>query len=170
MTKFALILGCALLSACATRYSEPKDGTPTAVLTTVHLERSFPSWTTVTVFDNLTCTETPGSGRLSRIGKAYDLSESPKASTVRADQRLLIAVDGFWRGDHATRGLTVSHTDYNCINLVSFTPQQGKAYTVTQQIFPGNRCIAKVIDADTRAPAPDLQLHPTPSACIAKGL
>ena len=165
--KILIALLSVLLVSCASRYVEPTSSTPSATLTTAHLTTTFPSWTTVTAFSNLECQATEGFGRMARVGKANDLSESPKSTAVRAGERLILSVDGFSRGDYTATG----HTEYTCVNLISFTPQVGRAYTVSQQVLPGNRCISTIVENETREPVGDLARHPTPPAtCAAKGM
>lgn len=174
MTVKHSALACAtlllLLNGCATRYDEPGKGTPAAALTVVHEGKDFPSWTTVSVFDNGECKETPKSGRIGSVGKAYDLSETPKTAKVRVQERVHLSVQGTTRSAVSMTGLNSSWTWYTCTNLVSFTPETGKTYTVSQTVYAPNRCRAVVVDESSQTPAPDFVQHPTPAACELKGL
>lgn len=159
-----------LLGACATRYAEPAKGLPAATLTVIHQGKDFPSWTTVSVFDNGECKETPKSGRIGSVGKAYDLSETPKKAKVRVQERVSLSVQGTTRSAVSVTGLNSAWTWYTCTNLVSFVPEAGKTYTVAQRVYAPGRCAVVVTDDGTQAPAADFVQHPTPAACELKGL
>lgn len=159
-----------LLTGCATRYAEPDKNVPSATITVVHQGTDFPSWTTVSVFDNSECKATPKSGRIGSVGKAYDLSETPKSVKIRAQERTTLSVQGTIRSAVSVSGMTSSWTWYTCTNLVSFSAEPGKTYTVTQRVYASNRCASVVTDDSTQGPVADFVQHPTPAACELKGI
>ncbi len=161
--------GLALLAGCATRYAEPPPSAPAATLTIAHQGKDFPSWTTVTVFDNGGCQASPASGRIGTVGKAYDLSEKPQSTRVRARQPLHVSVQGTSSSAVSVTGVNGPLTRYTCTSLVSFTPEAGRAYTVSQRVYAPGRCKAVVTDDATQAPPPDLVQPPTPAACESNG-
>lgn len=169
LSTFASAAGLTLLAGCATRYAEPPPGAPAATLTIAHQGKDFPSWTTVSVFDNGACRATPASGRIGTVGKAYDLSETPKSARVRARQPLHVAVQGTSSSAVSVTGVNGPLTRYTCTSLVSFTPEAGKAYTVSQRVHAPGRCKAVVTDDATQAPVADLTQPPTPSICESTG-
>ncbi len=165
--RFASMLVSAIsLSGCAASYKQPSEQEPSAQLITRHLTDSFPSSTKVDVYTSTDCSEQNNRGRIANIGRATDLFRTESKARIPVNARIYFGVEGWTQVDHTGR----SYTNYTCTNLVSFIPEAGKTYTLTQKVFQGNSCTALLMENESGSAPSSFERHPVTRACQAKGI
>lgn len=165
MKRVSLIAIVFQLIGCATPYEQPSDASKSSRLTAIHLTDSFPSSTNIDVYGSEECTKASNQGRIVKIGKATDLHTTQVTANIRSGERVYLAVEGWTQGNYT--GTT--YTNYTCTNLVSFVPEAGKSYTVTQKVFEHNKCTARLIEDETSSAPATFERHSVAKACKTKG-
>lgn len=149
----ALAGAAALLGGCAATYQAPQGA---ATATVVVKRGESPSTLSHTLHSRIYSDEACKQG-LGTLGSVGALSPDAKSTPVAAGTRVFVRT--YSAGSHFG-----SNTNRRCVNLVSFVPQAGATYELTQD-FNDAGCRIHGADVSRTTPPPMFQSHRPLGAC-----
>ena len=151
-------LGALALAGCATAYAEPPASTTSASITFMRSE-TVPRWGHTQILqiasDELCTTR-------SRVKDFVPMgSQDPHVFRVEAGARRFFVAETI-----RTTGGAHGFQDATCAGTVSFTPEAGRAYTMTHDYTANGGCAFRIKDAATGETPASVTVHAYDRNCI----
>lgn len=151
------ILAALALAGCVTAYVEPTASGSSASMTFAR-HSSVPRWGHTQILDIV------GDARCTTRHRVRDFSplgsQDPHSFRVEAGTRQYFHMETI-----QTQGGAYGFTDNTCASIVSYVPEVGRTYAVSQA--KGVRgCSVEITDTATGAAPPSLVVHPYDRNCV----
>ncbi len=166
MKNIFLLILVGILTGCGTYYVSPKNLANPANLTVTLASTDHSAHMTVQVFDSPSCKASAGYGLAANIGNGPFISNKPETIQVRPNEKIYLKITS-----SVTYAATGGFPRFTCSNLVSFTPKQDEAYTLSTKLLPySGTCSTSIVNSQDKQTPPDFVHLKIPDNCKEKGL
>lgn len=157
MTRMALGGLALALAGCVSAYKDP-PASPALAEVTFSRHETVPRWGHTQILHAVSDERCTSRNHIKQFAPL--MAPTPLTFRIDAGERRY-----FYAETTRSSGSAVGFTDTTCANVASFVPAAGRAYTLEQRLERQGCCAVEVLDAATRAPAPELTTHPFPRSC-----